>query len=88
MTNEYLERDKEWFEAHRGELLKQYKGRWIVIHNQKQVGIFDSFQEAYNQGIEKTESEEITVRQITEQDEPIETSINLYLGLLDAPTYS
>jgi|APCry1669189204_1035204.scaffolds.fasta_scaffold04741_4 hypothetical protein len=88
MSSEYLQKDKEWFERNREELLKHHKSRWIAIHDQESIGIFDSFKEAYNQGVEKAGSEDITVRQITEKDEPIETSINLYLGLLDAPTYS
>ena len=88
MANEYLQKDEEWFEQNRQELLTVHKGKWIVIYNQESLGTFNSFKEAYNSGVEKSGSEDISVRQVTEKNEPLESSINLYLGLLNAPTYS
>ena len=85
---EYLEEGERWFEQNRKELLAKHKGKWIVVHDQKLIGIYDSFKEAFTKGIEATGSEGILVREVTEKDEPIDLSINIALGLLDVPLYS
>ena len=69
MNDEHLKKEMGWFEDNRTELLKLHEGKWIVVYNQKQIGIYETFGEAYSDGIEKTKSEELLVKQITEKDE-------------------
>jgi len=87
-NNERLEKDEQWFEENRKGLLAKHKGKWIVVHKRKCIGIYDSFGEAFSKGTEATGSEEILVREVTEKDEPMDLSINIALGLLDVPLYS
>lgn len=88
MKSEQLAAEKEWFENNLQYLMTTHKGQWAVVFNKELVGIFGSFQEAYNRGIQDTGTENIFIRQITEKNEPLDSSINLYLGLLSAPIYS
>ena len=88
MKSEQLTAEKEWFENNLQHLIAAHRGQWAVVYNKRLVGIFGSFQEAYNSGIRDTGTENIFIRQITEKNEPIDSSINLYLGLLSAPIYS
>ncbi len=85
---DYLDKEIEWFDEHWREWLVDHKGKWVVIHQQKLLGFFESFAEAYEQGVKATQSAQILVRQITEKREPIEISVNLTLGLFHAPVYS
>lgn len=86
MEKEYLTKQIEWFESNRESLLKENEGKWVVVHDQTLVGIYDTFDEAYRNGIEKTKSEEMLIKQITEKDEPIQMSISLLTGLINVPT--
>ena len=82
-----LEKERAWYEANKVDLLAKHRGKWIVVHGDKLIGVYDSSTEAYNKGVEATQSEEILVRCVLEKDEPF-TAPALTLGLLDAPVYS
>ena len=86
MRGDHLKKELEWFDKHRAELLKEHRGKWAVVHNQDLFGVFDSFSEAASKGVEGTGSEKLLVMQVLEKDEPIDLSVNLRLGLFDAPT--
>lgn len=81
-----LEREQAWYEAHKSELLAKHRGKWIAVHGDELVGVYDSSAEAYNGGVEATQCEEILVRCVVEVDEPFNAPA-LTLGLLDAPVY-
>lgn len=84
----YIQKEEAWFKKNLPKLLKEHRGKWIVVHQQKLVGIYDSFSKAYKEGINKTQSEQILIRQIRDEEEPRELSINFSLGLFDAPNPS
>lgn len=81
-----LERERAWFNAHRDELLAQHEGRWVVVHDETLVGVYDSLAEAYAEGIKATGEEEILVRQVTKND-PTFSAPAMTLGILRAPVY-
>jgi hypothetical protein len=82
-----LEKERAWYEANKVDLLAKHRGKWIVVHGDRLVGIYDTSTEAYNKGVEVTRCEEILVRCVVEKDEPFSAPA-LTLGLLDAPNYS
>jgi len=82
-----LERERAWYEANKESLLAKYRGKWIVVHGETLVGVFDDSTVAYNTGVETTRCEEILVRRVVERDEPFSAPA-LALGLLDAPVYN
>jgi hypothetical protein len=82
-----IEREQAWYEEHKEELLAKYRGKWIVVHNENLVGVYDSSAEAYNKGVEITKCEEILVRSAEESEKPV-TAPAMTLGLLSAPLYS
>jgi len=81
-----LEREKAWYEANKVDLLAKYREKWIVVFGDKLVGVYDSSEDAYNKGVEATQSEEILVRRVVECDEPFSAPA-LTLGILNAPVY-
>lgn len=44
-----LKPEFEWYLAHKDELLGTYKGRFVVIKNQKVIGAFDSEMQAISE---------------------------------------
>jgi hypothetical protein len=86
MTPEdYIDIANQWFSDHLPELLQTHRGKWIVIFGNESIGVFDSFSEAYRNGIKTAKSEKIVVREIREEPEkPREISINATLGIIDA----
>jgi len=84
MIYKHLDKGERWFKEHLDELLKEHKGKWVVVYQQKLLGIYDSFEEACVEGVKASGSEEIFVAQINEDyDKPREISVNATLGLMD-----
>ncbi len=81
-----LEKERAWYEANKADLLAKHRGKWIVVHGAKLIGVYDNSVEAYNKGVETTQCEEILVRCVVESDEPFSAPA-LTLGLLNAPVY-
>ncbi len=82
MRGDHLIKEMEWFNEHRQELLAEHRGKWAVVHKQQLIGVYDDFSLAYSGGVTATKSPELLVTQILEEDEPIETSVNVTYGLL------
>ena len=49
MKNDSLEKDFQYFIDHQNELVRQYAGRFIVIKNQKVIGVYDSEIQAFTE---------------------------------------
>lgn len=50
-----LKEEFEYYLAHQEELVKQYKGKFIVIKEKKVVGVFDTELDAYTNAVKKYE---------------------------------
>ncbi len=48
-----LDKEYAYYIAHRDELLKQYKGKQLLIVGEKVVGVYDSEMQAYQEAIKK-----------------------------------
>ena len=88
MSTKYLDKENQWFREHLRELLEKHEGKWGVVHNQELIGIFDTFDEAYEYGLKKTQSEEILVKKIEKDEQTFQPPINVTLGLLNAKPLS
>lgn len=84
MSSDHLEKELEWFNSHRAELLAANKGRWVAVYQQELLGIFDTFAEAYRYAVKTTQTPEVLVKQILAADDILDISINYRLGLLNA----
>jgi hypothetical protein len=85
MARQPLSKEINWFGANRANLLDQHEGKWAIVHGEELLGAFDTFEEAYSEGIRMTGGEQFLVKRISETDE--QTSVPaLTLGLLNAPS--
>ena len=83
MRGDHIKKEMEWFEAHRKELLEKARGKWVAVYNQKLIGIYDDLGTAYDNALDEAKSTKVLIKQILEEDEPLDISVNYRLGLLD-----
>lgn len=55
MTDGYLQKQLEYFKSHQDELVRKYKGKFLVIKDQEVQGVFDTEIEAYTDAKKKFE---------------------------------
>jgi hypothetical protein len=60
-----LEKQFDWYLAHQDELVKQFNGKWIVVHGDEVGGNFDTELDAYNFAIEHFTPGEFIIQLVT-----------------------
>lgn len=53
MTNDYLQKQLEYFKSHQNELVDKYRGKFLVIKDQEVKGAYNTEMEAYAYAKEK-----------------------------------
>jgi len=53
MTDKYLQKQLEYFKSHQDELVREYKGKFLVIKDQEVQGVYGSEIEAYTDAKKK-----------------------------------
>lgn len=82
MTNP-LKNELKHFEDIKKDLLKSYKDQFALVKDDKFVGAYTTFQEAFESGVEKFGNEPFLVKQVSE--EAVEAYYPaLTLGLISA----
>jgi hypothetical protein len=72
-----LEREIEAYRKNLSELLA-HKGRFVLIHHEDVIGIFDGFEDALRAGYEKWLNEPFLVRRINDTEKVFTVSRNLH----------
>jgi hypothetical protein len=65
-----LERERQYFEGHRSELVDKYNNLFVLIKGDQLISAFPTAEAAYEAGIEKFEMEPFLVKQVL-PEEPI-----------------
>lgn len=47
MTSDYLQKQLKYFKSHQDDLVKEYKGKFLVINDQEVQGVYNTEMEAY-----------------------------------------
>lgn len=63
--------DVAYLSENRSELLRKFRGRWVVIHAGKLVGSWSTLGEAYEQGLKVTGSGNLMVQEMLTEDRVI-----------------
>ena len=79
-----LERENTYFNDHRGELVAQHEGQFVLIHGDDLVGWYQSYDDAFTAGIQTIGNEPFLIRQVFAGDEPPVHVPALTLGLISA----
>jgi hypothetical protein len=65
-----LEQETAYFEAHKAELLEHNRGQFAVIHEDRLLGAYTRFDEAFEAGIQIVGNRPFLIRQIVEDEIP------------------
>jgi hypothetical protein len=76
-----IEQELKYFEDNRADLVRHYKGKWVVIKGTELIGAYDDSDAAYAAGVGRFRTEPFLVRQVTENDSPIQAPA-LFTGLV------
>lgn len=63
-----LNQEREFYEAHKPDLLQKHRGQFVLIKGDQLVGVFQSAESAYLAGLEKFGVEAFLVRQVLEAE--------------------
>jgi hypothetical protein len=66
-----LEREMATYRAKLPELLEKHPGRYVLIHGDDVIGVWDTKEQALNEGLERWLFEPYLVKQIVAYDKPI-----------------
>lgn len=80
-TKYILNKEIKYFEHHREELLRNYKGQFILIKDSQQIGIYSSIEEALAIAASMFGLESFLVREI-QKEESKESIPALSLGII------
>ena len=47
MTDNYLQKQLDYFKSHQGELVEKYKGKFLIIKDKEVQGVYNTEMEAY-----------------------------------------
>lgn len=78
-----LDIEVKYFEEHREELLKLALGKFALIKGTECIGMFDTVDNAYEEGARRFAGEPFLIQQILPED-PINEMPAFYAGLLNA----
>ena len=78
-----LEKELKFFESKKAEWLKIYKDKFALIKGEELIDVFDTFGDAYKEGVRRYGNEAFFIKKITEE-ERIESFPALTLGIIHA----
>lgn len=71
-----LQSEYEYYQNHLDDLVKNYHGKFIVIHQQRVVGEYDSMLDAYDDSMDKFELGSFLIMECLPPDEAKITTYN------------
>ena len=74
-----LEKEQAFFAENKDSLLEHHEGKFALIYDSELIGIWDSKENAYINGIERLGNVSFLIKQIV-AEEPIETVPVLFVG--------
>ncbi len=78
-----LETEFSYYNSIKQELLRNYKGKFVLIIGKEQLGVFDRPEDAYAKGIELKGNVPMLI-QAVQESENVEAIPSLALGLINA----
>ena len=77
-----LEKELEYFSAHRAELLETYEGLYVLIKQDEFIGAFTTEKQAYEAGLERFGNQPFLIKQLLRQEDETAHYPALVLGVL------
>ena len=84
-----FEKELEYYQVHRDELLKHYENQFVVIKDDRLLGSFTTDREAYEAGLKEYGNVPFLIRRVAKEEEIVRfpaLALGLSLGIGDADT--
>lgn len=78
-----LEKELKFFESKKAEWLRNYKDKFALIKEEELIEVFDTFGDAYKEGVKRYGNQSFLIKRI-EEEERVETLPSLMLGIIRA----
>jgi hypothetical protein len=78
-----LETELSYYESVKDELLQHHEGKFVLVINNEQLGVFDKSEDAYKRGIELKGNVPMLIKKV-QKIEPVEHIPAMVLGLINA----
>jgi hypothetical protein len=78
-----LVKELEYYNRRREEFLREYRDKFVLIKGEELLGIFDSEQAAYSEGVNRLGNQSFLIKRVTEEEEIVNLPA-LVLGLTNA----
>jgi hypothetical protein len=66
-----LQKELNFYQKHKQEYLKLYKGQFVLIKGEEFIGVFTTDAEAYKAGLEKFGNQPFLIKQVLEDDSKV-----------------
>ena len=78
-----LEQELTYYEEIKEELLNNHQGKFVLIHRRELLGVYDTDEEAYAQGVRRFGTGPFLIQPVADED-PEDKYPALVLGLMNA----
>ena len=75
--SEMLKKEMETYNVHKSELIGRSKGKYVLVKDDRIVGVFDSEMDAAHQGYERFGNVPFLVKQVVEVEVPFDFTSSL-----------
>lgn len=82
-----LKTELGFYNNQKGELLKHYRGQFALIKGKELIGTYTTWEEAFNDAVEKFGNELFLIKPVQEEDEFVQFPA-LLVGAVNADTQS
>jgi len=72
-----LEKETETYTAHKAELIRHYRGKYVLIKDETTVGVFEIELDAAHQGYERFGNVPFLVKQVVDAEVPLDFTSSL-----------
>jgi len=80
---EALKEELAFYECKKAEFLLAQEGKFVLIKHSELIGVFDSQEQAYSEGLSKLGNVPFLIKQVV-KEEPVESIPALHFGLIRA----
>jgi len=82
-----LKTELRFYNDQKEELLKHYKGQFALIKGKKLIGTYTTWEEAFNDGVQKLGNVPFLIREVQEKDEVVQFPA-LLVGAISAGSHA
>jgi hypothetical protein len=86
METQVLKKELDYFESMKAKFLKEFPGKYVLIHDDTLVGSYDKQEDAYNEGYERFGAGPFLVKQVCDVEKTVHLACDVGLCVCSEST--